>query len=159
MVDKLKIEDFASKNNIGFFITKTSQYLKFAAINAIKTLDIEDPLTFDQYELLHVLGNRDGLYQRQIGQILLKDRPNTTRLVNILAEKNFIERREDPENKRKHRIFITESGKQKVDALKPLKYQMVDKVLAGITEQELASMLETLAKIRANLEDDFTMQT
>ena len=148
-----------SKNNIGFFITKTSQYLKFAAINAIKTLDIEDPLTFDQYELLHVLGNRDGLYQRQIGQILLKDRPNTTRLVNILAEKNFIERREDPENKRKHRIFITESGKQKVDALKPLKYQMVDKVLAGITEQELASMLETLAKIRANLEDDFTMQT
>ena len=159
MVDKLKIEDFASKNNIGFFITKTSQYLKFAAINAIKTLNIEDPLTFDQYELLHVLGNKDGLYQRQIGQILLKDRPNTTRLVNILAEKNFIERREDPENKRKHRIFITESGKQKVDALKPLKYQMVDKVLAGITEQELASMLETLAKIRANLEDDFTMQT
>ncbi|MBQ2871981.1 winged helix-turn-helix transcriptional regulator [bacterium] len=159
MKDKIEIEDLAKENSVGFFITKTSQYLKFAAINAIKNLNIDDPLTLDQYELLHVLLLKDGLYQRQLGQILLKDRPNTTRLVNILAEKNFVERREDPDNKRKHRIFITKAGREKVFALKPLKVRMVDKVLAGIPEKDLTIMLKTLEKIRENLEDDFTMQT
>lgn len=159
MINKIKLEDFASEHNAGFYITKTSQYLKFAALSALHSLVLEDPLTFDQYELLYVLLHKDGLYQRQIGQILLKDRPNTTRLINILSEKKLIERKQDPNNKRKHRIFITKEGKDKVDELKPLKKKLQSKVMRGISEKELTSMLKTLEKIRNNLKDDFTMQT
>jgi len=159
MIDKIKLEDFASEHNAGFYITKTSQYLKFAALSALHQLDIENPLTLDQYELLYVLLKKNGLYQRQIGQVLLKDRPNTTRLVNILSEKKYIERRPDPDNKRKHRIYITESGMEKINDLVPLKGTLQDKVLKGISEKELNSMLKTLEKIRNNLQDDFTMQT
>lgn len=145
-------------NPVGFYISQTSQYLKFAAINAIKQLDISNPLTLDQYEVLWVLLNHNGLYQRQLGQILLKDRPNTTRLVNILCEKHLIVRKEDSNNKRKHMIFITPEGIEKVNDLKPLKEQMFNKVLKGISDSELEIMLSTLEKIRFNLKDEFTMQ-
>lgn len=143
---------------IGFYISQTSQYLKFGAINAIKQLDIEEPLTLDQYEVLWVLLRHDGLYQRQLGQILLKDRPNTTRLVNILCEKKLVERRADVDNKRKHMVFITEAGKNKVNDLKPLKEGLINKVLKGISQEELDMTLATLEKIRFNLKDEFTMQ-
>lgn len=143
---------------IGFYISQTSQYLKFGAINAIKQLNLDDPLTLDQYEVLWVLLRNDGLYQRKLGQILLKDRPNTTRLVNILCEKGLIERREDPNNKRKHIILITDAGKARVNDLKPLKENLGNKVLNGISDKELEITLKTLEKIRFNLKDEFTMQ-
>lgn len=143
---------------IGFYVSQTSQYLKFGAISAIKQLDIDEPLTLDQYEVLWILLNHDGLYQRQLGQILLKDRPNTTRLVNILCEKGLVERREDADNKRKHMVYITNAGKDKVNDLAPLKEGLVNKVLKGITKEELDVTLATLEKIRFNLKDEFTMQ-
>jgi len=143
---------------IGFYVSQTSQYLKFGAISAIKQLDIDEPLTLDQYEVLWILLNHDGLYQRQLGQILLKDRPNTTRLVNILCEKGLVERREDADNKRKHMVYITKAGKDKVNDLAPLKEGLVNKVLKGITKEELDVTLATLEKIRFNLKDEFTMQ-
>lgn len=143
---------------VGFYISKTSQYLKFGAINAIKQLNIKEPLTLDQYEVLWVLLKHNGLYQRQLGQILLKDRPNTTRLINILCDKNLIERKEDPNNKRKHLIHITDEGRNRVNDLKPLKESLGCKVLKGISEEELAITLDTLKKIRLNLKDEFTMQ-
>jgi len=143
---------------IGFYISQTSQYLKFGAINAIKQLNLDEPLTLDQYEVLWVLLRNDGLYQRKLGQILLKDRPNTTRLVNILCKKGLIERREDSNNKRKHIIYITDDGKARVNDLTPLKENLGNKVLNGITEKELEVTLKTLEKIRFNLKDEFTMQ-
>ena len=143
---------------IGFYVSQTSQYLKFGAISAIKQLDIDEPLTLDQYEVLWILLNHDGLYQRQLGLILLKDRPNTTRLVNILCEKGLVERREDADNKRKHMVYITKAGKDKVNDLAPLKEGLVNKVLKGITKEELDVTLATLEKIRFNLKDEFTMQ-
>ena len=143
---------------IGFYVSQTSQYLKFGAINAIKQLNLEDTLTLDQYEVLWVLLNHDGLYQRQLGQILLKDRPNTTRLVNILCEKKLVERRADCDNKRKHMVYITQAGRDKVYDLAPLKEGLVNKVLKGISQEELDITLSTLEKIRFNLKDEFTMQ-
>ena len=155
MIENLNFKD---DRPIGFYVSKTSQYLKFGAINAIKQLNIPNPLTLDQYEVLWVLLNNDGLYQRQLGQVLLKDRPNTTRLVNILSEKKLVERREDKENKRKHMIFITDEGKNRVKDLVALKEGLGKKVLNGITAEELEVTLATLKKIRLNLEDEFTMQ-
>ena len=143
---------------IGFYISQTSQYLKFGAISAIKQLNLDEPLTLDQYEVLWVLLRNNGLYQRQLGQILLKDRPNTTRLVNILCEKKLVERRQDLENKRKHMVYITDAVRAKVNDLSPLKKDLKNKVLKGISQEELDVTLATLQKIRFNLKDEFTMQ-
>ncbi len=159
MEKKIDLSDYQSKNNVGYCITKTAQYLKFSALATLKNVNVNDPLTLDQYGVLFALLQNNGIYQRQLGSVLLKDRPNTTRLVNILEEKKYIERREDPENKRKHRLYITQAGKEKINDLAPLKIKMVDKVLKGISQKEIDSLLSTLEKIRNNLEDDFTMQT
>ena len=56
-------------------------------------------------------------------------------------------------------MYITQAGKEKINDLAPLKIKMVDKVLKGISQKEIDSLLSTLEKIRNNLEDDFTMQT
>ena len=40
-------------------------------------------ITPEQFEVLAILAEEDGLYQRQIAAIMLKDRPNITRIINI----------------------------------------------------------------------------
>ena len=44
------------------------------------------PLTPEQYTVLTAILDHDGLYQRQISAITLKDRPNITRIINILEK-------------------------------------------------------------------------
>ena len=45
------------------------------------------PLTPEQYTVLTAILDHDGLYQRQISAITLKDRPNITRIINILEKR------------------------------------------------------------------------
>ena len=90
MEKKIDLSDYQSKNNVGYCITKTAQYLKFSALATLKNVNVNDPLTLDQYGVLFALLQNNGIYQRQLGSVLLKDRPNTTRLVNILEEKNIL---------------------------------------------------------------------
>ena len=42
------------------------------------------PITPEQMTVLAALIDHDGMYQRQISAITLKDRPNITRSINIL---------------------------------------------------------------------------
>ncbi len=150
-------EDLRDKG-VGFMVTKTAAYIKFAAINALKELHL-DSLTLDQYEILYVLTYNDGVYQRQLGKIVLKDRPNITRLINILLDKGMIERRQDEENKRLLRIYITDEGRKSINKLAPLKQKIADKLLRNISGEEINSLLNVLEKMRNNLSDYFTMQT
>ena len=43
--------------------------------------------------------HRDGLYQRQLSEITMKDRPNITRIINILEKNGYVTRVSD-KNKR-----------------------------------------------------------
>lgn len=158
MKEILPKDEELKDDGVGFHIGKTASYMKFAAINTLKKLGLDD-LTFDQYEVLWVLIYNDGLYQRQLGKILIKDRPNITRLINILSEKGLIERRHDTENKRLLRVFITKEGRRKVDELEPFKEIMAKKVKSALTEKETESLISILIKLQDSLRDDFTMQT
>ena len=151
------IQKIDSKKEVGYNINKTARYLKFAAINVLKGLK-KPVLTLEQYEVLYVLMQNEGICQRELGRIMLKDRPNMTRLIKFLEKEGLILREKDTNSNLKYKIFLSKQGYDMVKDIIPLKDKMSKKLLKGINKKDLDLLLDVLEKIRINIEDDFTIQ-
>ena len=142
--------------NFGYAIGKTAHYLKMVALTFFK--EEQFMLTPEQFFTLYFLYKEDGINQRQLARIALKDRPNITRILDILEKNNFVHREVDPNNRRIYKVFITEEGKKKAETILPLFIEVQNMAKNGLTDEEIDSLIRILGKIRSNLEETFKLQ-
>jgi len=145
-----------SEVGVGYCINKTALYLKITALKLFKERNFN--ITPEQFGILFFLSKEDGLCQRQLAKITLKDRPNITRLVDILEKNDFVYRKTDPNNRRIFKVFITEEGRKQVTEIHPLLLEIQNKAIKGITSNEIRSIKKILEKICENMDDDFKLQ-
>ena len=116
------------------------------------------PITPEQFTVLTAILDHDGLYQRQIGELTLKDRPNITRIINILEEKGLVTRTPDINKRKVIKINITENGKNAYNMVLPTVVEHWQNIIEGISDEELQNCLNILNKVKANLEDKLKIQ-
>ncbi len=116
------------------------------------------PLTPEQYTVLTAILDHDGLYQRQISAITLKDRPNITRIINILEKMGFVTRTSDVNKRKIIKINITEKGKEAYNQALPTVLELWQESVEGVSDEELQSCLKVLNKIKVNLEEKLNIQ-
>lgn len=115
-------------------------------------------ITPEQFEVLAILAEEDGLYQRQIAAIMLKDRPNITRIINILESGGYVNRVEDTNRRKVFKVFLTEKGHAIYKQIQPAIYEMRNEINVGIEKEDIEICLEVLGKFQANLEKKVNMQ-
>lgn len=115
-------------------------------------------ITPEQLMVLSALIDHDGLYQRQIGMITLKDRPNITRIINILERMNFVTRKPDVNKRKIYKIFVTDKGKNVVKKVMPTALELWENIVDGVDEDELEITLKVMNKFRENLMKDMNIQ-
>ena len=116
------------------------------------------PLTPEQFTVLTAIIDHDGLYQRQISALTLKDRPNITRIVNILEGMGFVTRTSDVNKRKIYKINITEQGRLAHEQALPTVLELWQQSVEGVSDEELRSCLKVLNKIKLNLEDMLNIQ-
>lgn len=116
------------------------------------------PITPEQFTVLTAILDHDGLYQRQIGELTLKDRPNITRIINILEEKGLVTRTPDINKRKVIKINITENGKNAYNMVLPTVVEHWQNIIEGISDEELQNCLNILNKVKSNLEDKLKIQ-
>src|SRR4051794_35114876 len=65
-----------------------------------------------QLMALEHLRDNDSCLQQGLAEMLMLDANNCVLLLNELDEAGYVERRRDPEDRRRHIVEITESGRQ-----------------------------------------------
>lgn len=146
-----------NKHSITDVLGLTSSYCKIAGLKILKEQGYTD-ITSEQFGLLYILSQKEGLYQSQIANLLVKDRPNITRMVDILEKKGFLRRAKDETNRRIMKLYITDEGRQKVEALEPLRHDFIKTISKDFTEDELEELFYLLKKIRTNIEKAYDVQ-
>lgn len=141
---------------MGYMVNKAALYYKITVLQLFKEKDFN--ITPEQFGILFFLSKEDGLYQRQLAKILLKDRPNITRLIDILEKRGFVHREIDPDNRRVFKVFITEEGREQVAKIHPCLLEIQKKATEGIKDEESESIKKILGKVCENLDDDFKLQ-
>jgi len=132
------------EKSIGFLLAKAYQRA-FALFK--EEFDRYD-LTPQQFGLLAFLWLEDGLSQTELSARSQIDRTTMGGLIDRLVKEGMVERKTHPEDRRAYQVFLTDRGKSLEDELSTVAIQVLGKVTAPLTDQEHATLIRLLTKIR-----------
>lgn len=144
------------KSRIGMKLVKIGKMTRAIAIQKFTAKNYE--ITPEQLTVLAALIDHDGMYQRQIGAITLKDRPNITRIINILEKMELVTRKPDVNKRKIYKILITDKGRKVFEEVIPTALDLWQRTVQGVPEDELKITLKVLQKFKENLERDLNIQ-
>ena len=144
------------KSRIGMKLVRIGKMTRAIAVQRFSAKNFE--ITPEQLMVLSALIDHDGLYQRQIGMITLKDRPNIKRIINILEKMNFVTRKPDVNKRKIYKIFVTDEGKNVVKKVMPTALELWENIVDGVDEDELEITLKVMNKFKENLMKDMNIQ-
>jgi DNA-binding MarR family transcriptional regulator len=99
------------------------------------------------------LRDNESCLQQGLGQTLMLDPNNCVLLLNDLDERGYVERRRDPQDRRRHIVEITPTGLAALDEAERKLETLEDKVLANLDQGERAMLHDLLAKAMAGQEE------
>ena len=124
----------------------TSRIIEEAIVSVLKQYDLTTP----QYNVLRILrgqkGNPANLSTLQ--ERMIDKSSNTTRLVDKLIKKNWVQRNVCELNRRKVEIFITEDGLKILKQLDPIIEAHNENILSNLSNNELETLNDLLDKLR-----------
>jgi len=135
----------------GFIIERTAKRMKQFYQKMLK--EANTGITVDQWILLKTIHKNDGLSQFEIANQTFKDAPTVTRIIDLLAGKELIERVANPNDRRKFNICLTNKGKQKIEEVLPIVLDFRKTGWKGISLEDLNHTMRTLNAIFDNLEE------
>jgi DNA-binding MarR family transcriptional regulator len=105
----------------------------------------------EQYELLQVLWEEDGVNQQAIARKLQKDKYNVTKLLNVLQKRGYV-RRKMGEDKRENLVFLAGKGIESRAALRAIEEQLHLDLAFTLPSTELKTGAWVLRKLADALE-------
>ena len=104
-------------------------------------------LTHAQLGLLSDLFLEDGLTQQQLASKVWKDKAAVKRMVDLLEEKGYVERRagDDP---RSYRVCLTAKARRIEKDLRRISDKTMRQMTEGIDPQELETCIRVLSRIQ-----------
>lgn len=141
---------FSLDNSFGYTINRTAMRLKQELHRAFK--EAGHNVTPEQWAVLNRLWEEDGLSQVELADRTFKDRPNMTRMIDVLERRELVERRENPEDRRAYKVHLTEAGWALKDQLIPIAQALLQRGRQNIEEAEIRHVTRILNQMSDNLD-------
>ena len=145
------------KNRIGSLI-----YITGTLIRGFSTQTFAEKnfgLTPDQYVILYLLLENDEIVcQRQLAEIMFKDRANISRIIDIMHKNGLVEKIPDSNGRKIYKLVVTEKGKELKEKVFQTDIYLRGEITKGISAEDLAVTFNTLEKMNMNLRDKVKLQ-
>ncbi|WP_404449298.1 MarR family winged helix-turn-helix transcriptional regulator [Sutcliffiella horikoshii] len=136
-------------DSIGYKLFHASRLMNNRINKYFKENDF--PVTYEQWQILSRLYEKDGLTQNQIAELNEKDQPSVSRLIVNMINRGLVIRSTHPSDARINIISLTEQAKESEEKLKIIANQTIQDATKGIDPEEVTKCLRMLDQIRANL--------
>lgn len=137
------------RQSLGFLLVRTA--LKLRLFGNVLLQEAGEDITVDQWGILNLLWEADGQTPVELARRADKDKPNVTRLLKILEEKQLVVRQPDPKDRRSHRILLTPAGAALKDKLLDLGLTCHARACQGLSKEELETLKSLLNRVYANI--------
>lgn len=126
------------------------------ALDSISNIEFKEyDLTKGQYLYLVRICEKPGIIQEKLVEMIKVDRTTASRAIKKLEMNGFIEKRDDPHNKKIKKLFPTEKGKSVYPFIKSENDYSNTVALSGFSETETEAIFNLLQRVRKNIEKDW----
>lgn len=143
------VETFKFENSFGRIlgVAHTSMFRHLSKLMKEQNL----PITPEQFSVLSHLWQKDGLQQSELALCTNRNRSNVTRIIDILEREGIVERKDDENDRRVFRIYLTAKGKSIKEETAKCAVQSIEDSLIGLTKDEIETCQKVLLKISSNV--------
>lgn len=107
-------------------------------------------ITPPQFAVLSFLWEREGINQIQLGELMDVDNATISGILDRLEKVGYVRREKNIEDRRSFSLAITEEGKKIRHELKLLSMEHYKNLTKNLTEEEFATLIKLLSKLRSN---------
>jgi len=137
-------------NNENYPITKLLNHIvknvHFFHRNHLKEYD----MGWGQFRILIMLFHKEGINQEELSNVLGIDKTTITRTLKKMEVSNLIKKKDNPDDKRAHLIYLTNKSKSLQSYLNQLKAEIDIKLLDGFSEEEITLVFTLLCRLEEN---------
>ncbi|HSF55084.1 MAG TPA: MarR family transcriptional regulator [Algoriphagus sp.] len=133
-----------------FLLDRTARKVKQYAQQQFKTGEFD--VTVDQWLVLKNLSENEILSQTELANLVFKDNPTLTRIIDLLCKKGYVERAPHPQDRRSFQLHLTETGLAKVKELRPKILEIREKAWENLTAKDFEEFKRILDTIYQNLD-------
>lgn len=143
--------------SLPYQIEKASVYIRLKGSLHLNQLGAG--ITLEQFITLDAISTGNGICQRDLAKILLKDRSNVTRILNLLEEKGLIYREVSHKGNRMVKVsYLTEQGKDLVGKYADILKNDLNSFLSQFDQKKLLIMEEMLREISSKISENANIQ-
>lgn len=136
-------------SSYSFLLDRTARRVKQYAQQQFKAMGFN--ITVDQWIVLKHLEEHGEMKQHELAEVLFKDNPTLTRIIDLLCEKNLTVRTVHPQDRRSFNVSLTKEGNKKVQQLSPKIKNIRLKAWEGLSEKDFHQFKKVLNTIYENL--------
>ena len=129
-------------------LARSLQVFKNQMISEFRDKKIE--LSFEQFVILHTMNSNCNLIQQDLANYLQKDKSIIVRQIDCLLENKYVVRHTNETDKRKRNLILTGNGIEILNQMKEIALEVSNKLLSGVSENELETFRNVLMKIQEN---------
>ncbi len=138
-----------------FLLARVGYAIKLTAMEAFE----RSGNSMYQFSVLAVLAEGTKETQATIADALGLDRSQLVGVLDTLEERGLIERRRDPNDRRRHTVSLTARGKRELVKMRGMVKRIEDSFLAPLDEDARRALQETLLRVAASYDCRFERPT
>lgn len=136
-------------NAYSFLLDRTARRVKQYAQQKFKEYKFN--VTVDQWLVMKHLHENGEMKQNALAEILFKDNPTVTRIIDLLSKKGLVVRKLHPSDRRCFLVGLTKQGTAKVAQMKPKIRDIRLKAWEGLSKSDFTHFQKVLNTIYNNL--------
>lgn len=139
------------KNPTGTVLYSIEQAIKeYRKVSQRNIEKIVKDITVDQCLILMILEKDSEISQKEVADLIFKDKASITRMIELMVKKDYLTRTIHQEDRRKFNLEITEKGKETMELINPTIQINRQTALNGLSPEEINFLDKTLKKIITN---------
>src|SRR5690606_9648549 len=136
-------------NAYSLLLDRTARRVKQYAQQRFKEMGFN--VTVDQWLVLKQLYEHKQIQQNELAEIIFKDNPTLTRIIDLLCDKRLAERNVHPGDRRCFMVSLTTKGKKRVEELLPKVQEVRLRAWDGLSSRDFNQFKRILNTIYENL--------
>ena len=109
-------------------------------------------ISHGQISLFITIYKQAGISQSELCNIFNLDKAGVTRSIKKMVQAGLVEKRSDPQDKRRKELYLTDKGEEFVPQLSSVLQDVEKRVRKNLSQEEIDNCLQTMKKICVNLD-------